>query len=266
MVVNFIEGIGRRANVFLLYAKSVSNLFLQILYWCMIAPFKGRFLNRKNTFEQMVLIGVRSLSIIFFIALFLGIVLAMQSAYQLMRLGATMYVAGLVAVSVTREIGPVLTALVVAGRSGSAIAAELGTMKVTEQIEALGSMALNPVRYLVVPRFLALLLMLPCLTIFSDLVSMFGGWLISVTSLKLGSALYIDMTIRFLTLKDIMTGIIKSGFFAVIIAVLSSQQGLTAKAGAEGVGKAATTAVVSSFIMIIVADCILTWVFYLSKM
>jgi phospholipid/cholesterol/gamma-HCH transport system permease protein len=189
-------------------------------------------------------------------------VLAMQSAYQLQQLGATIYVAALVGVSMTREIGPVLTSLVIAGRVGAAITAELATMKVTEQVEALETISLNPVRYLVVPRFLALLLMLPCLVLLGDLIGMYGGYIVGTMNLNLPSGLYIDTTIEFLTVKDIMTGLLKSAVFAMLITLVSCYKGLSTDGGAEGVGRSTTQSVVTSFILIILADAILTALFY----
>jgi phospholipid/cholesterol/gamma-HCH transport system permease protein len=165
----------------------------------------------------------------------------------------------------TREIGPVLTALVIAGRVGAAITAELSTMKVTEQVEALETLSLNPVRYLVAPRFLALLLMLPCLTLIGDLVGIFGGYLIGITNLGLPSGLYIDTTIEFLTVKDITTGLLKSCVFSVVITMIACYQGLSTEGGAEGVGRSTTRSVVTSFILIIIADAILTALFYFAK-
>ena len=155
--------------------------------------------------------------------------------------------------------------LVVAGRVGSAIAAELGSMQVTEQIEALETIALDPVRFLVVPRFLALAIMLPCLTIFGDMVGMFGGWIVGVTNLEISSGLYIDTTIRFLELKDIFTGLFKSFIFAIIICLIGCYQGLNTKGGAVGVGRSTTLSVVISFILIILFDCILTAIFYFAR-
>ncbi len=180
-------------------------------------------------------------------------------------MGATIYVAALVGVSMTREIGPVLTSLVIAGRVGAAITAELATMKVTEQIEALETIGLNPVRYLVVPRFLALVIMLPCLVILGNFVGMFGGYVIGVANLDLTSGLYIDTTMKFLKVKDIVTGLLKSGVFAMIIALVACHQGLWTEGGAEGVGRSTTKSVVISFIMIIIADAILTAFFYFAN-
>lgn len=243
----------------------VMALFFKTLYWLFLAPFRGKFIGRQYIFQQMVFAGMQSILIVFFVTLFIGIVLAMQGAYQLDKLGAVRYVASLISVSVCREIGPVLIALVIAGRVGAAIAAELGTMKVTEQIEALETMALNPIRFLVVPRFLALLVMLPALTIIGDVAGMFGGYLVGVYNLKISPGLYIKTNFDFLVMKDIMTGLFKSFVFAMIIAMIGCYQGLNTSGGAEGVGRSTTLSVVTSFILIILADCVLTGIFYFSS-
>lgn len=265
-MVSMVAAIGGLVLNTLSHIGGIFNLFFQTLYWIIVGPFIKKGPSRKNIFEQMVFSGFNSLIIVFFVAFFTGIVLAMQSAYQLAQLGAEMYVASLVAVSMARELGPVLTALVVAGRVGASITAELSSMKVTEQVEALQALALNPVRFLVVPRFLALVIVLPCLTIFSDLMGMLGGYLIGVFNIGINSGMYIDITVKFLELKDIYTGLIKSVFFAMIISLIGCYMGLNASGGAEGVGRATTVSVVTSFIMIILADCVLTGLFYFSQM
>ena len=262
---NFFEEIGSVIIETGRHAINVLALFVDTIYWIFVGPFRKKPAKREGIFDQMLFVGVKSFVIVFFVALFTGVVIAMQTAPQLASFGAVIYVASLVAVSVTRELAPVLIGLVVAGRVGASIAAELGTMKVTEQVEALESMALNPVRFLVVPRFLALIIMLPCLTILADAIGIFGGYLIGVFNLKINSALYIDTTFRFLTAKDVMTGIIKSFVFGAIIALIGCYQGLNTKGGAEGVGKATTTSVVTSFILIILANCVLTAVFFFSN-
>ncbi len=246
-------------------AASVLTLFCDILYWMIIGPFKGKAARRQSIFHQMVFCGVNSSLIVFFVTLFTGIVLAMQSAYQLEKMGAVIYVASLVAVSLCRELSPVLTGLVVAGRIGSAFAAELGTMKVSEQIEALDTMAINPVRFLAVPRFLALFFMLPCLTILGNLSGILGGFIVGTGSLHLNPDLYMQTTFKYLAIKDIYTGFIKSFVFAMIIALIGCHEGLNTKGGAEGVGRATTRSVVISFILIILADCVLTALFYFSN-
>ena len=220
-------------------------------------PFK-----RKQTFAQMSKMGIDSLFIVFLCALFTGIVLVFQSAYQMQKLGAERFIAHLVALSMCRELGPVFTALIVAGKSGASIGAELGTMKVTEQIDALQTMATNPIKYLVCPRLLALVVMLPVLTIYANFVGIFGGYMVAVWKLGITSSMYISSTFEALVLKDIFSGLLKSVVFAIIICSVSCFQGLRAEGGAEGVGKATTLAVVISFILIITADCLFTAFFY----
>jgi phospholipid/cholesterol/gamma-HCH transport system permease protein len=260
-----VSYIGKTVIDYLKWTKGIAFLFLDILYWIVFGPLKGKFSRRQNIFQQMVFIGLRSVVIVFFVDIFTGIVLAMQTAYQLEKMGAVLYVASLVAISLCRELSPVLTALVVAGRAGSAIAAELGTMKVTEQIEALETMAINPIRYLAVPRFLALLLMLPALTVLGNLSGILGGFLVGTGNLNINPDLYMQTTFKYLELKDIYTGLVKSFVFAIIIALVGCYEGLYTKGGAEGVGKATTRSVVISFILIILADCVITAIFYFSK-
>ena len=264
-MIAFIESVGRGTHNFIKTCFQVVTLFVETLYWVFAGPFRGKPVSEKNFFAQTVFAGIDSLIIVFFVNFFIGIVLAMQSAYQLEQMGATIYVAALVAVSMTREIGPVLTALVIAGRVGAAITAEISTMKVTEQIEALETLSLNPVRYLVAPRFLALLFMLPCLVVLGDIIGMFGGFIVGVYSLDLGPGLYYDTTIQCLEVKDIMTGVLKTAVFAMIITMIACHQGLNTEGGAEGVGRATTKSVVISFILIIIADAVLTALFYFAK-
>lgn len=250
----------------LLETKGILLLFSNILYWIFLGPFlKKKLIGFGNVIYQMVFVGVRSMVIVFFVTIFTGMVFTMQIAYQLEKMGAVLYVSSLVAISLCRELSPVLTALVVAGRAGSSIAAELGTMKVTEQIEALDTMAINPVRFLACPRFLALFYMLPCLTVFGNISGILGGFLVGTRSLNINPYLYIHTMFKYLALKDIYTGVVKSFVFAVIIALVCCYEGLNAKGGAEGVGKATTRSVVASFIMIILADCVLTALFYFSR-
>jgi phospholipid/cholesterol/gamma-HCH transport system permease protein len=260
-----VSSIGRAVIEYLEWAKGVGLLLLGILYWLIFGPFKGKTLNRKNVFQQMVFVGLRSALLVFFVDFFTGMVLAMQTAYQLQKMGAVIYVASLVAISLCRELSPVLTGLVVAGRAGSAIAAELGTMKVTEQIEALDTMSIDPVRFLCVSRFLALIVMMPCLVILGNLAGIFGGFIVGTGSLNINPDLYMITTFKHLELKDIYTGLIKAFVFGIIIALISCYEGLNTKGGAEGVGRATTRSVVISFIFIIFADCIITAFFYFFK-
>ncbi|MBI4432852.1 MAG: ABC transporter permease [Candidatus Omnitrophica bacterium] len=253
----FIEKLGQSAVGFVEFSGGAFCLFFQTLFWIAVPPFRP-----KQIYEQMVRIGVDSLPIATLTSFFIGIVLAFQSAYQMQKVNAEMYIPSLVSISMTREIGPVLTALVVAGRVGASIAAELGSMKVTEQIDALETLAANPVKYLVTPRFIALFTMLPLLTIYADFVGIMGGYLVSVYKLGLTHAMYFKMSFDPLVLKDIFTGLFKSLVFACVICIISCFEGMRVEGGAEGVGKATTQAVVLSFILIIVSDAIFTMIFY----
>lgn len=260
--MNFFEKIGSVVLGTYKQIVDVLGLFFDTIAWLIIGPVKRKSAKREGVFYQMAFVGIGSLIIAFFVSFFTGIVIAMQSAYQLNKFGANIYVAPMVAVSLARELAPVLTALVVAGRVGAAIAAELGTMKVSEQIEALETMALNPIRYLVVPRFLALLIMLPCLTVFADMMGMLGGFVVGVFNLKLDPYRYITFTFKYMAWKDVWTGLVKSVTFAVIISMIGCHMGLNTKGGAEGVGRATTLSVVTSFILIILFDCVITGIFF----
>ncbi len=249
--------LGERLLGFFSYLGGTSVLFTRTVTSAVTTTFR-----RSLVIEQMDKIGVESVPIVLLTALFTGIVLGMQTAYQLQRIGAQTYIASIVGLSIVRELGPVLTALVVTGRVGAAIAAELGTMRVTEQIDAMESLATSPVQYLVVPRFVALLVMLPLLTIISDLVGILGGYLVGVYKLGVSPTLYLRLTWDVIRLKDVFTGLLKSGLFAMIVATVACFEGFSTSGGAEGVGRSTTLAVVVSFILIIAADCLATAVFY----
>jgi phospholipid/cholesterol/gamma-HCH transport system permease protein len=220
------------------------------------------FIRRKLVVEQLNKVGVNSILIVFLVTIFTGIVLALQSAYALKKFEAAIYIPGMVALSVTRELGPVLTALIIAGRVGASMTAEIGTMKVTEQIDALESLATDPINYLVVPRFIALLIAVPVLTIYGDFIGIFGGYIVGVTKLNIGSQMYMNLTMDALVYKDVITGLIKSVFFAMVIAIVSCYEGMRATGGAEGVGRSTTMSVVMSFVLILTLDCFFTALFY----
>jgi phospholipid/cholesterol/gamma-HCH transport system permease protein len=262
----FLEKIGTRILAWWRILKDFSHLAAQTFYWITFGPSKKKPIKHAPIFEQMVFMGVRSIVIVFFVTFFTGVVLAMQSAYQLSKMGGTIYVASLVAVSLCRELGPVLTALVIAGRIGAAITAEIGSMQVNEQIEALETMGINPVRFLVVPKLIALFFMLPCLTVIGDLSGMIGGYVVGTGSLHINSHFFIQTAFKYLKLKDIYTGLSKSFIFAIIIVLVGCYQGFKTRGGAVGVGRATTVSVVTSFILIIVADCVMTGIYYFSNM
>ena len=248
---------GQRVLAFLSFLGGLANLSAQTIYLTFIPPFQ-----KDRIFEQAKKAGYDSFFIVSTVALFIGVIFALQTAYFMQRMGSEMYIASLVALSLVRELGPVLTALVVAGRVGASITAELGSMQVTEQIDALETLATNPIKYLAVPRFFALSLMLPILTLYADAIGIFGSYLICVYRLGISSSLYMHVTFEALLYKDFFTGLIKTVFFGMIIALVSCYEGFNVEGGSEGVGKATTRSVVMSFIAIIAADCFFTALFY----
>lgn len=248
---------GQAAFRFVRYLGEIAVLLGQTVCLIFVPPLKW-----ERVFIQAKRIGPGSFFISALVAFFIGMIMALQMAYQMTELSAEIYIPNIVAVSITRELAPVLTALIVAGRIGAGITAELGSMTVTEQVEALQAFAVNPIKYLVVPRFLALVLMMPVLTIFADLIGILGGFVICVSKLYISPALYLTMVSQSLDVKDILTGLLKTIFFGAIIALVGCHQGLNVKSGAEGVGRSTTSSVVVSFILIIMADCLFTTLFY----
>lgn len=249
--------LGKKVLALLSFLGGLSTLTWQAFYWTFIPPFK-----KVRIFEQCKKAGVDSLPLISLVAFFIGVIMALQTAYQMQRLGSEMYIASIVALSMVRELGPVITALVVAGRVGASITAEIGSMQVTEQIDALQTLATNPIKYLVVPRFVALTIMLPILTLYADFVGIFGGYLICVYKVGVTSGMYRHITFSSLLYKDLFTGLFKTIFFGMIIALTSCYEGFNVEGGAEGVGKATARAVVTMFILIIACDCFFTALFY----
>ncbi len=225
------------------------------------AMLKPRY-EVKAWIREMEQIGVRSLGVAAITTVFTGMVLALQTAYSLPSLGVKYYIGTVVSKSLVRELGPVLTALIVGGRIGSGMTAELGTMKVTEQIDALRSMAADPVKKLVVPKLVASLVMLPALTILGDLLGILGGLAIAVFQLDLTPGFFVNDVLGSLTLSDVFSGIGKSFFFAYFIAIIGCYNGLHARGGADGVGRATTNTVVMASILVLVADFFLTKLFY----
>lgn len=254
VVVNYM---GRIVINFTIETGKLILLLSSTLRQLIIPPVELR-----NIFKQMVDVGVRSIPVVIITAIFTGMVLALQTYTGFKRFGAESLVGSVVALSMTREMGPVLTGLIVAGRAGAAMAAELGTMRVTEQIDALETLATNPIKYLIVPRFVAGMMMLPALAILSDIIGIFGGFLITVGVFDASSAQYWNRTWDFLQLEDIYNGLIKSCFFGASISLISCYRGFYSQGGAEGVGKATTGAVVLSFMTILISDYFLSaWLF-----
>ena len=249
----FLEKLGLMAQRFINVSGQMVIMLAQSVYYLFIPPYKLR-----NIFKQMEFVGVKSLFVVILTGAFTGMVLAMQSYNALKRFGAESLVGPTVALSMARELGPVLTALMVTGRAGSAMATELGTMRVTEQIDAMFTMGVNPVRHLVVPRIVAGLTMLPLLAVVTDFVGVVGGYLIGVKLLGINPGVYIGRTVDFVNVDDIMYGLTKSFFFGIIITLVASFQGFNTTGGAEGVGRAATNAVVLSCVLILISDYMLT--------
>ena len=219
-------------------------------------------LDIRNLLKQIEEVGVKSIPVVLITGAFTGMVLALQSYTGFKRFNAEAFVGTVVALSMTRELGPVLSGVMVSGRVGSAMAAELGTMQVTEQIDALYTLATNPIKYLIVPRFLAAVVIMPILTLFADVVGILGGYLVSVNLLGSNPTIYMRRTFDYLDLEDIYTGLLKSVVFGMIIAIVGCYQGFHTEGGAEGVGKATTKAVVMSSLLILIANYFITALFF----
>ncbi|OQX82088.1 MAG: hypothetical protein B6D56_00780 [Candidatus Omnitrophica bacterium 4484_70.1] len=232
-------------------------VFIQDIFYFL--SFKRRSIYSIT--REVVSIGIESLFLVSLISFFVGIIIAFQTAYQLKRLSSEIYIASLVVLSLTRELGPVLSCLVIAARSGASITAGIGSMKISEQIDALEAFSVNPVDYLVVPKFIALVISCPILVIYADLFGVFGGYVVGMLKFSIPFSFYFKLTLEALTYKDILSGLIKSVFFASIIAFVSCFEGLRPHSSVE-VAKAVTFSVVRSFILIIICDCILTAIFY----
>ncbi|OHE59245.1 MAG: ABC transporter permease [Thermodesulfovibrio sp. RBG_19FT_COMBO_42_12] len=256
-MLKLVELIGR---IIIRFAEELGKIIILLLLTIkqlILPPLEAR-----NIFKQMLEIGVRSLPVVLITAIFTGMVFALQTFTGFKRFGAEAVVGTVVALSMTRELGPVLTGLIVAGRAGAAIAAELGTMRVTEQIDALETLATNPIKYLVVPRFLAGIFMLPALVIVADIIGIIGGYFVTVGLFKTSSIVYWERTWDYLEISDIYNGLIKSGFFGASIALISCYKGFYTTGGAEGVGKSTTGAVVLSCMTILISDYFLSvWLF-----
>ena len=238
------------------YFEQVGRFFLmigRIFAWTPRPPYDWREL-----FRQMVRVGVSSVPVVLLTTMFTGMVMALQTFTTLRRFNAESFVGSLVALSMVRELTSVLSGLIVAGRAGSAMGAELGTMRVTEQIDALEVMATDPVHYLFVPRVWASTIMLPLLVVMGNGVGIFGGYLVAVVLMGANPVSYIDRTFQFMDLNDLFSGLIKAAVFGFLMAAIGCQQGFYAKGGAEGVGRATTAAVVVASIAILISDFFLT--------
>jgi len=242
------------------------SAFIYLAADCSVETFKGLFrkgmVRWNEVMTQTVLIGSQALPIVALIALLVGLTLAFQSAYQLRIFGADVFVAQMTGIAMVREMGPLMTAILVAGRSGSSIAAEIATMKVSEEVDALQVMGIDPRLYLAAPRVLAIVTMVPLLTVFAITVGILGGFIVGVFYVDLAPVSYLTQTIDSLVLKDLISSLLKSMVFAWGIGMIGLYYGFSVRGGAEEVGKATTTSVVVSIFYIIAMDCIFSIVFY----
>ena len=242
--------LGRFILTFLDQLGQAASMVYSCLFWLFKAP-----LEFAQTMQQTVKIGVDSLTVATLTSLFTGMVLALQAGTTMQSiLSEPLYIGTIVGFSLVRELGPVLTAFVVAGRAGAAVTAEIGTMKVTEQIDALYTLGTDPVRYLVLPRMIGFLIAIPVLTLCANFSGMFGGFLVSVNGLSVSSNVYVQDITTFIGVDDVMHGFIKSVCFAFMVGVVCCYKGLNTRGGAEGVGKSTTQAVVTSMVLILVLD------------
>jgi phospholipid/cholesterol/gamma-HCH transport system permease protein len=252
--MNFwLELLGRKTTQFVMEMGSVFIFLSQTLRWTLSRPF-----YLKNLLKQMEQIGVNSVPVVLTTAISTGMVLALQSYTGFKRFGAESLIGAVVSLSMTRELGPVLTGLMVAGRAGAAMAAELGTMKVTEQIDALETLATNPMKYLVVPRFVASTVMMFFLTVLGMMIGVAGGYFVGVKVLGTNPVTYINQSIDNTEVTDIWYGLIKALVFGAVVGLIGCYKGFHTEGGAEGVGKATTGAVVVSCMLILILDYFLS--------
>jgi len=262
-MANVLEGVGRRTLNELDYVGSLNiQLWSTLRAMKRALPFVGNRYRWRASVHQMLQIGVDALPMVSLMAICTGFILALQGASELRRFGALHYVIDLVAVGFTRELGPLLTAIAVSGRSGSAFAAEIGTMKVTEELDSLRVMALEPIEFVLAPKYLAALISIPCLTIISNFFGIVAGGLFMFFSTRLAPFLYLRYVMESIALRDVITGLIKSVAFATIIAHVGCLEGFRVRGGPDSVGRSTTSAVVKSTFLVIVADAIFTAIFY----
>jgi phospholipid/cholesterol/gamma-HCH transport system permease protein len=252
VLIRLGEGVFRQAADLKYLISFIGSVCLSLIHVCL----HPKSLRTNDTYLYMQKTGVDALPIVGLISFLLGLIMAFMSSVQLEQFGANIYVASLVSLAMTRELGPVMTAIIVAGRSGSAFAAEIGTMKISEEVDALFTMGFEPTRFLVLPKLIAAVIVVPLLTLFSDLFAIIGGLMVGVFMLNLTANAYIAQTFKTLTLFDIFFGFIKGGVFALLIAWIGCLRGFQVRGGAASVGQATTSAVVSSIFLVILTDSI----------
>ena len=256
-ILKFLQGVGHNTLKFLEKLGALAMFAGQAIFHCFTPPFFPKQLGRQFTD-----IGYYSLPVVGMTALFTGMVLALQSYTGFTRFNAESAIAGVVVLSITRELAPVLAGLMVAGRVGAAIAAEIGTMRVTEQIDALTTLSVNPFKYLVAPRIIAGTIMLPVLVLIGDIIGVFGGYIIAIYRLGFSQGAYLTQTWDIVQTMDVVSGLVKAAVFGFLVALLGCYNGYHSARGAQGVGAATTNAVVSASILILIFNFLLTQIFF----
>lgn len=262
--MGFLEAVGRSAIEKVEYVGGLSMQFWRgLLSSWKVNPVTGSRLRWKSTIEHMAVVGVHALPVVCLIAGATGLIMAFQGGAELRRFGALQFVINLVGVSMTRELGPLMTAIVVIGRSGSSFSAEIGTMVVTEEVDALRSMAIDPAEFLLAPKYVAMMVMMPCLTIAAVTSGILAGGVFTYFTLDMGLGVYLRATLDVLVMRDIITSMIKAIVFATIIVHVGCFEGFNVSGGPVGVGRSTTAAVVKSIFLVVVADLMATAFFYL---
>jgi phospholipid/cholesterol/gamma-HCH transport system permease protein len=250
------DGIAYLGSLALLAGRSANTIFVD--------PWRGRRFRLHRAVHQAMAVGVTAIPIASLISFLFGLIMALQTAHELKKFGMVQVVADAVVVAILRELGPLITAIVVIGRSGSAFAAEIGTKKVTEEVDALRTMAFDPVGFLVAPKFLAMLVMVPALTIWCDLMGVTGGSVFGVLGANFTFVSYFKQSLAAIELRDVYTGLIKSVVFAMVITAVGCHEGFGTGAGAEEVGNSTTSAVVTSLFLVVMVDLLFTALFYVT--
>ncbi len=253
------SGIGRAATGLVEEFGYYVALSVESAYWLLCGPARGRPVRLAATVAQMREVGVAAAPIVFMLSFAIGVMLAIQGIHTLRQFGAETQVVLGIALSVTREFGPLITGVLVAGRSGSALAARIGSMQVNQEIDALRVMGINPVRFLAAPAVVALVVMVPLLTLFADLTALFGGAVFCSLELGMSHVAYWDQALSFITTDDVYQGLVKSVVFGLIVALVGIASGFGVSGGAEGVGRATTRAVVLSISYLVLADMLFTY-------
>jgi phospholipid/cholesterol/gamma-HCH transport system permease protein len=263
-VIRWAIAVGSATERSIAYVGGLAELSGRSVRLLFVSPLRRDRMLLRAVHEAMA-VGVGAIPIVSLITFFIGVIIALQGAYQLQHIGAMQLVPSLVAISVSRELGPLITAVVVIGRSGSAFAAEIGTMRVTEEIDALQTMAIDPVAFLVIPKFLAMAVMMPCLAIWADLMGILGGSVFGVVGGGFTFTGYFIATRDALLASDLTTGFIKSLVFGMVITAVGCYEGFSTGAGAEEVGRTTTSAVVVSILLVVAIDLLFTTLFYLTR-